>query len=297
MPSWLSALFHPFLIALATVVAGLHHLITALGADPGSSTTWLATVVGLVVVVRISLLPLVIRQVRLAHAGARARPAIEAIRRRHAGRTDPDSVRRQYAELRQVRAEHGIGLLAGLPILLQLPVMLALFRVVTDVAAGITVGPLTADLIASARAAEVLGAGLGARLTSVGFWPDGVVLVAITVITAVVTYLTHRYLLTANLPRTTAGPGSPSTHSARSARSAQSRAPELPIDPEQVSAMMMRVMPTIAAIGILASGTVLPLGVLIYWFTSALWTAGQQAVINRWAPTPGSPAFERAGSR
>ncbi len=35
-----------------------------------------------------------------------------------------------------------------------------------------------------------------------------------------------------------------------------------------------------------------PVGVLIYWFTSNLWTMGQQFYVIRRNPAPGTPAYE-----
>ncbi|MFN8081559.1 MAG: membrane protein insertase YidC [Kineosporiaceae bacterium] len=280
MPTWFTTLLHPFQLAVAAVLAGAHHLAVSLGAAPGSGLAWLLAVIGLVITVRLALIPLTIRQVRLAHASARAKPALAEIQRRYAGRTDLDSRRAQLAELRAVRGEHGLSAWGALPLLIQVPVMLALFRVLRDVADGVGIGVMSAALVDSARSADVLGAGLGAHLTAVATWPDGAVIVAVALATAALTYLTSRYLVLANLPSPAPSGAQPGTDPA-----AQLAA--------QLSATMMRVMPTFAAIGIVASGWAVPLGVLLYWLISAIWTAGQQAVINRWAPTPGSPAHAR----
>jgi YidC/Oxa1 family membrane protein insertase len=35
-----------------------------------------------------------------------------------------------------------------------------------------------------------------------------------------------------------------------------------------------------------------PIGVLIYWFTTNLWTMGQQLIVIRRNPTPGSAAYD-----
>lgn len=282
MPTWFTTLLHPFQVAVAAVLAGTHHLAVSLGAGPDSGLAWLLAVIGLVITVRLALIPLVVRQVRLAHAGARANPAMAEIRRRYAGRTDLDSRRAQLAELRAVRTEHGLSAWGALPLLVQLPVMLALFRVLRDVGAGVGVGAMTAALVDSARSADVLGVGLGAHLTAVSSWPDGAVIAAVGLLCAAITYLTSRYLMLANVPTPSgAEAGSGAAHDPATQLAAQ------------VSSTMMRVMPAFAGVGILASGWALPLGVLVYWLVGALWTAGQQSVINRWVPTPGSPAHAR----
>jgi len=48
------------------------------------------------------------------------------------------------------------------------------------------------------------------------------------------------------------------------------------------------VFPVIFAI----SGVNFPIGVLIYWSTTNLWTFGQQFYVIKRNPTPGSPAYE-----
>ena len=40
------------------------------------------------------------------------------------------------------------------------------------------------------------------------------------------------------------------------------------------------------------SGVNFPVGVLIYWSTTNLWTFGQQFYVIKRNPTPGSPAYE-----
>jgi len=59
--------------------------------------------------------------------------------------------------------------------------------------------------------------------------------------------------------------------------------------PEGTAATVQRLMMWVIPFGVLASGLLFnfPLGVLLYWFTSNLWTLGQQAYIVRFhPPTP-----------
>ncbi len=263
MPSWLSYLLLPFTYSVSAVLAGAHRLVTSAGLDPASGLAWAAAIALLVLTVRLILVPLVVHQVRLSRAGARAFPAQAEIRRRYAGRTDPESRRRHVAELRAVNAEHGVGALGCLPLLLQIPVMFALFRVLMDVSAGVGTTAMSAAVVASARGAEVFGAGLWEGLGQAGGPAASSVVVAMITVTGAVTYAGNRFLTQANLP----------AHSF-----------EGPIGQVQ------RLMPALSAAGIAVSGAVLPLGVVLYWLVGALWTAAQQAVVNRWAPTPGSRA-------
>ena len=56
----------------------------------------------------------------------------------------------------------------------------------------------------------------------------------------------------------------------------------------QQQKILLYVFPLVFAIG----GINFPVGVLIYWFTSNLWTMGQQFYVIRRNPAPGTPAYD-----
>jgi YidC/Oxa1 family membrane protein insertase len=56
----------------------------------------------------------------------------------------------------------------------------------------------------------------------------------------------------------------------------------------QQQKIMMYLFPIIFAV----TGVNFPIGVLIYWSTTNLWTWGQQYYVIKRNPTPGSPAYE-----
>jgi YidC/Oxa1 family membrane protein insertase len=56
----------------------------------------------------------------------------------------------------------------------------------------------------------------------------------------------------------------------------------------QQQKMMLYLFPIIFAVG----GINFPIGVLIYWLASNLWTMGQQFYVIRRNPAPGTPAYE-----
>jgi YidC/Oxa1 family membrane protein insertase len=56
----------------------------------------------------------------------------------------------------------------------------------------------------------------------------------------------------------------------------------------QQQKIMLYAFPVIFAIG----GINFPVGVLIYWFTSNLWTMAQQFYVIRRNPAPGTPAYD-----
>ena len=59
----------------------------------------------------------------------------------------------------------------------------------------------------------------------------------------------------------------------------------------QQQKILLYVLPVVFAVG----GIAFPIGVLLYWTTSNLWTMGQQFYVIRNNPTPGTPARQGQG--
>jgi YidC/Oxa1 family membrane protein insertase len=253
----------PLSHALAALIAAAHAGLTSLGADPSASTTWLLCIAAVVVAVRVALLPLVAHGVRLAHASARARPHLQELAKRYRNRKDPESARRLMEERRRIAAEHGMSRLGCLPVLLQLPIWLALYHLLAEVAAGVPVGAMSPELVGSLGGATLLGVSLAER----GYLGAGAAHLAVTagmaVVAAGVAYVTQRYLVAPN----TVTDGLP-----------------------DAVARAQQVMPALSALGLIVAGGVVPLALIAYWLCNSAWTLGQSAVIWRWFPTPGSAA-------
>ena len=257
------SLLAPISHALAAVLATAHDTLTDLGADPSSGATWLACVAAVVVVLRLALLPVVIHGVRQAHAGARARPHLKDLASGLGERPDADAVRRHLAARREVSAEHGVSRLGCLPVLLQLPVWIALYHLLSDVASGTAVGAMGPGLVSSLGAASVLGVTL-AGSGYLGGGPAHLAVVAgLAVTAAALSYVTQRYVVAAN--------------------TVTDGMPEAMVTAQQL-------LPALSAVGLLVSGGVVPVTLLVYWVCSSTWTLGQSAVIARWFPTPGTRA-------
>jgi YidC/Oxa1 family membrane protein insertase len=60
---------------------------------------------------------------------------------------------------------------------------------------------------------------------------------------------------------------------------------------------MQRIMLFILPLAFIFSGVFFPLGVVIYWFVSNIWTMVQQFVVIREMPTPGSDAAKAREER
>lgn len=256
----------PLKSVLSALMSTAHTVVTELGAAPGGAVGWCLTIAAIVVVVRSLLLPITIHQVRNAHRLAAARPHLQAVAERYRGRTDPDGLREMLAERRALSAEHGVSRLGCLPVLLQIPIWLALYHLISDVADGSAVGALGADQVASFDRATLFGA----RLADSGLLDHGashlVVVLVLGALAATASFVTQKFFV---MPNTTTK-GMPE---------AMQRA--------------TRLMPTLSAVGLLAAAAVVPVGLLVYWVCSQAWTLVQQLVVCRWFPTPGTPAARR----
>lgn len=257
----------PLSHALAALIAATHAALTTLGADPSSGGTWVACLAAVVVAVRLALLPFVISGVRQAHAAARARPQIRALAQRYRARKDRESLRAFAEERRRIAAEHGLSRWGCLPTLVQLPIWLALYHLVAQVAAGVPMGAMHTGLVASLGTATVLGVPLAQRGYLGGGLAHLAVVAALAGLAAGLSYVTQKYLV------------APTTVLA---------------DMPSAVTKVQHLLPAVSAIGLLVAAGAVPAALLVYWVCNSAWTLGQSAVVWRWFPTPGSPAASRA---
>lgn len=201
-------------------------------------------IVLLTVIMRLLMMPLTIKQTRSMHDMQRIQPMIKDIQKKH-----KDNKQKQQEEMMKLYEEHKVNPLGGcLPILLQMPVFIALFQVLrVNFVDAIAALPLAEQ--AAAKAWTFFGWNILADLTATpkavydasGIW-------------AVVPYAIFVLLfgLSAWLPQ-----------KMLSQDKQQSRI-----------GLYMSVM-------LLYFGWVSPAGVLVYWVTSSVWQIGQQAVTLR----------------
>jgi YidC/Oxa1 family membrane protein insertase len=254
MPSALSTLgalvMAPFYAVISALLVGWYRLLTdVLALDPAGGLAWLLAIVGLTVVVRAALLPLFLRQLHSTRALQALQPRVQELQRRHGH--DRERLARETMELYR---ESGTSPFAScLPMLVQVPVFLALFRLVDHAANGGTGHALLTDTLAARLGDAVL---LGHLPLSATFLHPGghlgvqLLAGALVLVMIASTYLTQRLAPT---PTTTA--------------------PALPAQQRT----LLTVLPVVFAVG----GIAFPLGVLVYWATSNLWTLGQSAYARR----------------
>ena len=109
----------------------IFHQLFSLVLDPDSGWAWVLSIVGLVVVIRIMLIPLFMKQIKAQRNLQAIQPQLKEIQTKYAGDRE-----RQSQEMMALYKDTGTNPLAScLPILLQAPIFFALFRVLQNVAA------------------------------------------------------------------------------------------------------------------------------------------------------------------
>jgi YidC/Oxa1 family membrane protein insertase len=229
---------------------------------PSSGWTWALSIVILVVLMRLILVPLFIKQMHTTRAMTALAPEMSALRKKY--KDDKQTLNQEMMKLYQ---QAGVNPLMGcLPVVLQLPLFFALFSVLRAIAewkpGQAPKYGLTHQMVQSAQQAKILGAGIGDKV----LFTDGmhvplhakfVILVAV-IISMTTTYLTIRQSMKRGMMPT---------------------APDNPMG--QTSKMMQYFMPLFAL-----SGLYWQFGLVLYWVTTNVWTLGQQYVLFRRYPQP-----------
>ena len=281
--SWFDGLLYPIMVAVAWIMVQFHSLFDFLGLDPAGGLAWGLSIVGLVIVMRIILIPLFFKQIKASRGMQLLAPDMKKIQAKYKGKTDPASREAMSRETMELYRKHGTNPFSScLPILAQSPIFFALFRVLNSLPALASgdyvrdnLGPLTRDLASQAEQASIFGAPLSATFMNAAEFGDAAVHVRIVTILLVVamsatTFLTQRQLTMKNMPPA---------------------ALEGPMAQQQK--MLMYVFPLIFAF----SGVNFPIGVLLYWTTTNLWSMGQQFYTIRRMPAPGSQAEKALKAR
>ncbi|MEW2300124.1 membrane protein insertase YidC [Streptomyces sp. NPDC006655] len=234
---------------------------------PDTGWAWGLSIVSLVILIRICLIPLFVKQIKATRAMQTLQPEMKKIQERY-----KNDKQRQSEEMMKLYKESGTNPLSScLPILAQSPFFFALYHVLNGIATGTTIGVINESLLASARKAHIFGAPLAAKFTdgSAKVEALGASLTDVRIVTAVMIVLmsasqfyTQRQLMTKNVDTTVKTPFM------------------------QQQKMLMYVFPVMFAV----FGINFPVGVLVYWLTTNVWTMGQQMYVIRNNPTPGSKA-------
>lgn len=260
----MSAMIQPLYWAISGLLWVLHKVWTPIfGYESG--TTWVFTIVSLVIIIRVLLIPLFIKQINASRNMQLVQPKLRALQEKYAGDREKLGM-----ETQKLMAEEGVNPMAScMPLLLQMPIFLALFRVLDGAARGIPRGTFfreNPEFMHSLQNAEFFGAQLAGKVWPMtdGFGPTQLMALLLIIGMTVVLFITQMQLMRKNMP------------------------PEALTGPmAQQQKMMLYLFPVMYAMG----GLFIPIGVLVYWFTTNLWALGQQYLLIHNNPTPNTPAF------
>jgi YidC/Oxa1 family membrane protein insertase len=258
---------------LYTLIAWLlkqWHALFSMFLEPGSGPAWCLAIVFLVVTIRSLLFPLFMRQIRSQRGVQELQPEIQQLR------TQYGSDKQGFSQaVMALQKERGVNPLAGcLPALLQAPVFIALLHVLRRLAPGKAgLYSWSYDLTQQAADATFAGAPISSSfsmaepLRSLVLDQPGITETTIRVVAAV---LIVAMAATSFLTQ----------------RAVQQRSGPMQGQAATVQRLLLYGMP----LGLLVSGFLFPVGVLLYWTVSNLWTLGQQLYVLRRFPPPGAPA-------
>jgi YidC/Oxa1 family membrane protein insertase len=262
-----SAIMQPLYWVVSGILVLFHSLWSpVLGADSG--WTWALSIVSLTILIRIALIPLFVKQIKSSRAMQLLQPKVRELQKKYGH--DREKLGQETMKLYK---EHNANPLAScLPLLLQSPIFIALFRVLDGAARDIPRGHwlrIHPELLASLNDATLLGARISDTFLKVplsnGITAVHVVTLVLIIAMTVTLFVTQLQLMRKNMPADAlTGPFA------------------------QQQKMMLYLFPLIFAVG----GINFPVGVLIYWFASNLWTMGQQFYVIRRNPAPGTPAYD-----
>lgn len=284
MMEFIDTILWPLRWLVELVLWTWHQLFTWIGMDPASGVTWLLAILGLVVVVRSALIPVTVRQIKAQRRMMDLAPEMKKIQAKYKGKSDQFSREAMSRETMALYKKHGTNPFSScLPILIQMPIFFSLFAVLRNASGAMGsggngkglpgIGMMDQAMTDSFNQATIFGAPL--KMTFTQGWESGnwvvVILLGIIMLLMIASqFFTQLQIMSKNVS-----------------------------DETKASPMyrQQKIMLYIIPFAFLFSGFTFPLALNIYWFTSNLWTMGQQAIVINTMPTPGSEAWRTRQAR
>jgi len=262
----------PFKWLVSIIMVGFHDGLSFIGLPAANGWTWTLSIIGLVLVIRAALIPVFVKQIKAQRGMQLLQPDLKKLQTKYKGKTDQLSRQAMAQEQMALYKKHGTNpFSACLPMLIQMPFFFALFQVLSGIStaknAGEGIGALSHDQVVQFDQSSIFGAPLSASLlhggapgSEVAVWTLSIIMILAMTASQ---FITQKQIMAKNMSE---------------------EALASPFMRQQK--MMLYILPLVFGIG----GINFPIGVLIYWTTTNLWTMGQQFFVIRRMPTPGSPA-------
>ena len=263
----LNAMMQPIYWAISGLLVGFHALFSNV-LDPSSGWTWVLSIVSMTVVIRTLLIPLFVKQINSSRKMQMLGPKVKGLQDKFGSDRE-----RLGQETMKLYKEEGVNPAAScLPIFLQMPIFIGLFSTL-NAAARLKEGqdPLgyffiqNRHLAESLRDAKIFGAKIsGTFLPFESFGPTQWVALFLIIGMTSTLFVTQLQLMRKNMP--------PEALTGQMA---------------QQQKMMLYLFPLIYVF----TGVSIPIGVMIYWLSSNVWTMGQQYILIHNNPAPNTPAY------
>ena len=269
-------LLWPIKWAVELILVAFHSLFTAIGMDAAQGLTWVLSIIGLTVVVRAALIPVFVKQIKSQRNMMAAQPEIQKLQKKYKGKTDRDSREKMAKEQMELYKRTGSNPLSScLPLLIQMPIFSGLFFVLNDAQNSITsgkagVGLMNLELSNQFAQSTLFGAPLKDTFLSSNELEVKLIAGIMIIVMTLSQFITQKQIMSKNQ------------------------------NPDVMNSQYMqtqKIMLILFPIIFMISGISFPLGVMFYWLASNFWTMGQQYVVIRNMPTPGSIAHKAREER
>jgi len=255
----MGGILNPLYTAVSWVMITFHDLLAFTNNE---DLQWSIGIIALVIVIRIILIPLFVKQIKSQRALTALAPHMKEIQKKY-----KDDRQKQSEEMMKLYKEHKTNPLAScFPILAQAPIFFALFTVLNGISQNKPHGLLKGEYLLSAQDASFFGAPLSGTFLGSSDATTKLITVILILFMSATTFTTQRQLMVKGMPK-------------------MDSSNNMMLQQQKI---MLYLFPVIFAV----TGVNFPIGVLIYWSTTNLWTWGQQFYVIKRNPTPGSPAYE-----
>ena len=269
-----NTLLIPIRFVIEAILVAFHWFWTnVVQLNPDAGLTWVLSVLGLVLVVRAALIPIFVRQIKSQRRMLEIAPKLKKIQDKYKGKKDQFSREAMSRETMALYKQEGTSPFSScLPLLLQMPIFFGLFTVLSNaqnpnIKQG--VGLLNEQLSRSFGDAELDFGPLGSAPLHLAIsTSDGNVTVIVTAAIMVVLMTASQFITQLQIM-------------------SKNQSAEMKASPMfRQQRILLYLLPLVFAF----SGFTFPIGVMFYWLVSNFWTMGQQFIVIRNMPTPGSEA-------
>lgn len=263
----------PIKWVVEAILVFFHTALTAVGLNANAGLTWVLAIVGLVLVIRAALIPIFVRQIKSQRRMLEVAPQLKKIQDKYKGKKDQFSREAMSRETMTMYKKTGTNPLSScLPLLLQMPIFFSLFSVLSnaqhvnaDGSRNPGVGLLNPQLSESFGTSSLFD--IAPLHLAISTAEGNVAVIVIAVIMVILMtgsqFITQLQIMSKN-------------------QSAEMKASPM----YRQQRILLYLLPLVFAF----SGFTFPLGVMFYWLVSNFWTMGQQFLVIRNLPTPGSEA-------